>query len=207
MRHFILRTLTLSDLVLLTLGLPPKIPLHKDSGHFVALTCEREHSACGGNMIKAWVTTVLLFLFAVPAGQTADNLKAFPAAEEGMVRYVLQLPRQADESAFKVELIVGKTVQVEERNRYFFGGKIDAETIKGWGFTRYKVSTFGPMAGTRMAVDPNAPKVARFITLGGDPYIIRYNSRLPIVVYVPEGVEVRYRIWAAGAEVKVIEKG
>ena len=124
-----------------------------------------------------------------------------------MVRYVLQLPKQADESAFKVELIVGKTVQVDERNSYFFGGKIEEETIQGWGFTRYKVSTLGPMAGTRMAVDPNAPKVARFITIGGDPYIIRYNSLLPIVIYVPEGVEVRYRIWTAGAEVKAIEKG
>jgi ecotin len=158
-------------------------------------------------MINAWVTTVLLVLFAVTAGQAADNMKAFPTAEEGMVRYVLQLPRQADESAFKVELIVGKTVEVDEQNRYFFGGKIDAETIKGWGFTRYKVRKLGPMAGTRMAVDPNAPKVARFITLGGDPYIIRYNSRLPIVVYVPEGVEVRYRIWTAGAKVRALEKG
>jgi ecotin len=63
------------------------------------------------------------------------------------------------------------------------------------------------MAGTRMAVDPNEPKVARFITLGGNPYIIRYNSRLPIVVYVPEGVEVRYRIWTAGAKVRALEKG
>ena len=61
--------------------------------------------------------------------------------------------------------------------------------------------------GTLMAVDPNAPKVARFITLGGDAYLIRYNSRLPIVVYVPEGVEARYRIWTAGAEVRTIEKG
>jgi ecotin len=49
--------------------------------------------------------------------------------------------------------------------------------------------------------------VARFITRGGAPYIIRYNSRLPVVVYVPAGVEVRYRIWTAGAEVKAIEKG
>ena len=158
-------------------------------------------------MIRAWVITVLLLLFAVPSGHAADNLKAFPAAQEGMVRYVLQLPRQDDESAFKVELMVGKTAQLDERNHYFFGGKIEAETIKGWGFTRYQVSKFGPMAGTRMAVDPNAPKVSRFITLGGDPYIIRYNSRLPIVVYVPEGVEVRYRIWTAGAEVKAIEQG
>jgi len=157
--------------------------------------------------IKTWATTILLFLFAMPTGQAADNMKAFPPAEDGMVRYVLQLPRQADESAHKVELIVGKTVQAEERNRYFFGGKIEEETIKGWGYTRYKVSSLGPMAGTLMAVDPNAPKVARFITLGGGPYLIRYNSRLPVVVYVPEGVEVRYRIWAAGAEVKAIEKG
>ena len=74
-------------------------------------------SAYGGNMIKAWVTTVLLVLFAVPAGQAADNMKAFPPAEEGMVRYVLQLPKQDDESAFKVELIVGKTVQVDERKQ------------------------------------------------------------------------------------------
>jgi ecotin len=158
-------------------------------------------------MTKAWATPVLLFLFAVPAGQAADNLKAFPPAEEGMVRYVLQLPKQAEESAFKVELMVGKTVQVDEQNRYFFGGKIEAETIKGWGFTRYRVSKLGPMGGTRMAVDPNAPKVPRFIPIGGEPYIIRYNSRLPIVVYVPEGVEVRYRIWTAGTETKALEKG
>jgi ecotin len=158
-------------------------------------------------MIKAWATTVLLFLLAVPAGQAADNMKAFPPAEKGMVRYVLQLPRQADESTFRVELIVGKTVQVDERNRYFFSGKIEEETIKGWGYTQYKVSKLGQMAGTLMAVDPNTPKVARFITLGGDPYIIRYSSRLPIVVYVPKGVEVRYRIWTAGPEVKAIEEG
>jgi ecotin len=157
--------------------------------------------------MKAWVTTVLLFLFAVPAGQAADNMKAFPAAGEGMVRYVLQLPAQADETGFKVELIVGKTVETDAGNRYFFGGRIEEETIKGWGFTRYTVSRLGPMAGTLMAVDPDAPKVARFITLGGAPFIIRYNSRMPVVVYVPEGVEVRYRIWTAGAEVKTIEKG
>jgi len=31
-------------------------------------------------MIKAWLATVLLFLFALPPGQAADNMKAFPAA-------------------------------------------------------------------------------------------------------------------------------
>jgi len=149
---------------------------------------------------------VLLLSSILPA-QAADNMKAFPPADQGKIRYVLQLPAQDDESAFKVELIAGKTVPVDEKNKYFFGGTIKEETIKGWGFPRYIVSELGPMAGTRMAIDPNAPKVARFITLGGDPYLIRYNSRLPIVVYVPKGVEVRYRIWTAGAEAKAMKKG
>jgi ecotin len=158
-------------------------------------------------VIKTLARAFLLFLFAVPAGLAADNMKAFPPAAEGMVRHVLQLPQQADESGFKLELIVGKTVETDAGNRYFFGGRIEEETIKGWGFPRYTLAKLGPLAGTLMAVDPNAPKVARFITLGGAPYIIRYNSRLPVVVYVPAGVEVRYRIWTAGAEVKAIEKG
>jgi ecotin len=158
-------------------------------------------------MKTACLTMVLSLLFAVPGLQAADNLKAFGPAQEGMVRYVLQLAAQDEESAFRVELVVGKTVKVDAQNRYFFGGKLEDEVVVGWGFTQYRVKELGPMGGTLMAVDPNAPKVARFITLGGDPYLIRYNSRLPIVVYVPEGVEVRYRIWAAGTELKTIEKG
>lgn len=146
-------------------------------------------------------------LSSVMPAHAADNMKAFPPAEEGQVRHVLQLPTQADESAFKVELIVGKTVQVDEKNNYFFGGRVEQITIQGWGFPRYVVSKLGPMAGTLMAVDPNVPRVARFITLGGDPCLIRYNSRLPIVVYVPEGVEVRYRMWTAGAKAIAMDKG
>lgn len=51
--------------------------------------------------MKTWATTFLMVLFAASAGEAADNLKAFPPAEEGMVRFVLQLPEQADESALK----------------------------------------------------------------------------------------------------------
>ena len=62
------------------------------------------------------------------------------------------------------------------------------------------------MAGTRMAIDPNTPTVNRLVTLGGDPYLIRYNSRLPIVVYAPEEAEVRYRIWSAAPETQAMER-
>ena len=150
--------------------------------------------------------TALSLFAAVVSAQAGDIMKAFPPAEEGMVRYVLNLPKQDDESVFKVELIVGKTVQVDEKNRYFFGGTIEKETIKGWGYTRYYVSKLGPMAGTLMGVDPNAPKIDRFMTLGSEPNIIHYNSLMPIVIYVPEGVEVRYRIWLTDVESKAMQK-
>ena len=155
----------------------------------------------------AWFIIVVLFSSVVTTAQAVDDMKAFPPADKGMTRHVLRLAEQKDEFAFKVELIAGKTVQVDEKNRFFFGGKISEETIEGWGFPKYVVSQLGPMAGTMIAVDPNAPKVDRFITLGGEPYLIRYNSRLPIVVYAPEGVEVRYRIWRADAEKGVMKEG
>lgn len=156
--------------------------------------------------LVAAIAALVVCGMALPS-YAADPLQAFPPAEAGMVRHVLQLPKQADESALKVELIVGKSVLLDAQNRYFFGGRIQKEEIKGWGYPRYVVSGLGPMAGTQMAVDPNAPKVERFVALAGEPYLIRYNSRLPVVVYVPEGTEVRYRIWKAEPQAKPVAKG
>ncbi len=128
---------------------------------------------------------------------TNENLKAFPPAQTGQTRHVLMLPECADESLFKVELIVGKSVETDEANRYFFLGKLEEETIEGWGFNYFSLQELGPMAGTLIAVQPDVPKVRRFVSLGGEPHLLRYNSRLPLVVYVPEGVEVYYRLWRA----------
>ena len=113
-----------------------------------------------------------------------------------MTRHVIRLPKQKDETAFKIELIIGKTVRTDANNRYFFGGALETEIIPGWGFNRYILRKLGPMAGTLMAVDPDAPQVERFISLGAET-LLHYNSRLPLVVYVPAGVEVRYRRWRA----------
>jgi ecotin len=150
---------------------------------------------------------LLHLVTAAYAGEAEDNLAAFPPAEPGMVRYVLQLPERTDESLFQLELIVGRTVETDAVNRYFLLGQIETKNIDGWGYTRYVVDKAGPMAGTLMAVDPDAEKVSRFISLGGPPYLIGYNSRLPVVVYVPEGAEVRYRIWSTAAEAQAMTRG
>ena len=158
-------------------------------------------------MKKILALSMILLLSWIQLASAADNMKAFPPADEGMVRHVLQLPAKKDESLFRIELIAGQTVKLDKENGYFFAGKFEQENIEGWGYTRYLLKDLGPMAGTRMATNPDAPKVDRFVSLGGEPYFVRYNSRLPIVVYAPKDVVVRYRIWSAGAKVMPIKEG
>lgn len=151
-----------------------------------------------GEMKPFILLSIIIGLFHPVHG--VEDLEAYPEAGEGMTRHVLVLPSGVEESLFKVELIVGKQVQVDTVNRFFFAGQIEDDTIEGWGFTRYLVKDLGPIVGTRMAVPPGTPMEQRFVSLGNEPFLVHYNSKLPVVVYVPEGSEVKYRIWSAGPE-------
>jgi ecotin len=76
--------------------------------------------------------------------------------------------------------------------------RLDPKPLEGWGYTYYEFSGTGQVASTLMAPPPGAEPVAAFVQ--GTPLTVRYNSRLPIVIYAPDGYEIRYRIWAAAAE-------
>lgn len=149
----------------------------------------------------------LLLTLLLSSLQAADPLEAYPPAEEGMTRHVLKLPAKEDESNLKVQLVLGRTVEIDAANRYFFGGKIESRTIEGWGYSYHILPNLGPMGGTLMAVPPDLPKAERFIAIGGEPYLIRYNSKLPIVIYTPKDVEVRYRLWRGDAETTPVTEG
>lgn len=138
--------------------------------------------------------------------ESAKYLKAFPAAEEGVSKFVIQLPHKTrqEEGDFRVELIVGKEVETDGVNRVFAGGTIEDKPLKGWGFTYYRVEKFGPLGSTLIGVPPGTPKVKKFVSM--TPKLIRYNSRVPVVVYVPDGVEVRYRVWSASEKTEKAEK-
>ena len=143
-----------------------------------------------------------------PAAKPKANhkyLKAFPKAAEGMSRFVIVLPdkTRAQEGAFKVELIVGKMMDTDGVNRMFLSGKLEPKPLKGWGFTYYQAK-LGPAASTLIGVPPGTPPVHKFVA--GPSQLIRYNSRIPVVVYVPKGAEVRYRIWSATPDTKKAAK-
>ncbi len=54
---------------------------------------------------------------------------------------------------------------------------------------------------------PDGKKTKKFVTAYlGDHALIRYTSKLPIVVYAPENIEVKYRIWKAEENVQSAEQ-
>ncbi len=122
------------------------------------------------------------------------------------MRYVITVPKIEVEESHKVELIVGKTVQTDGVNRTFFGGKMEEVELKGWGYSYYEVKELGPMASTLIGVPEGQKPVEAFVRMNHQLPLLRYNSRMPIVVYLPEGVELRYRIWDAGKE-EIAPKG
>ncbi len=134
-------------------------------------------------------------------------LKAFPQAEKGMVRYVIALPHKerGEDANFRVELIVGQEMLTDGVNLMRLGGTIEAKPLEGWGFTYYKVEKLGPGASTLIGVPPGTPKVKKFVA--GPSTLIRYNSRVPLVVYVPKGGQVRYRIWKAAETTEKAQEG
>ena len=104
-----------------------------------------------------------------------------------------------------MELVAGQTMMTDGVNRMHLATKIESRPLKGWGYTFYEVTGRPIAASTRIAVPEGTPQKEAFVK--GAPLMIPYNSRLPVVVYLPKGLEIRYRIWSAEPEFKPASKG
>ena len=120
-----------------------------------------------------------------------------------MQRHVIRLPALDDEDASKVELVVGRELEVD-CNQHWYGASLSKEVVSGWGYSFYVIEKMGGPASTLKAC-PGETKERRFVTARLGDSLLRYNSRLPLVVYVPKGFEVRYRVWSASDETGVAD--
>lgn len=132
-----------------------------------------------------------------PTASAVENLKVYPAPAEGMARYVILLDSLGSDAEYdyQVELIPGKMVDVDMCNRHGLSGGITEKTVTRFGYNYYEFTSTGDVFSTQMACMDDE-KVSKFIS--GQTTKIRYNSLLPVVVYAPEGFELKYKIWKAG---------
>ncbi len=129
-----------------------------------------------------------------------EDVAPYPKAENGFTRQVIHLAPQTREDNYQVEILAGKTLTVD-CNHQRLGGVLEEKNLEGWGYPFYRLEKVsGPMS-TLMAC-PDGKNKQDFVPVVGEGFRLRYNSKLPIVVYVPKDVEVRYRIWSASDNVE-----
>ncbi|GAA0500565.1 serine protease inhibitor ecotin [Tatumella terrea] len=127
-------------------------------------------------------------------------MKPYPLAEAHMQRNVILLPPLSNEQHYRVELIIGKKAMTD-CNLVHLAGSMTEETAKGWGYPYYRVTLQPGLISTRRACIP-AKKTSRLVTLpAASEKLLRYNSKLPLVVYAPQGIQVSYRLWKGGEDV------
>lgn len=147
------------------------------------------------------IVIALLAATCTSAFASNDILTPFPQAEKGMKRQVIQLPEQKDEAQYKVELLIGQKLEVD-CNQHRLGGQLNSKTLEGWGYDYYLFDKVTSPVSTMMAC-PDGKKTEKFVTAYlGDHSLLRYNSKLPIVVYTPENIEVKYRLWKADEKIE-----
>lgn len=151
------------------------------------------------------MTLVTAFSFATVACATGptpelSSVADFPAASEGQARHVIWLAEQPHEELLKVEIVPGKLMMTDCNTRGLMGD-FTKKDLSGWGYSYYQLDNVAGPIATMMACPDNTKKEA-FVPVQGDNFIQRYNSKLPVVVYAPKGVEVRYRIWSASEQLQ-----
>lgn len=126
------------------------------------------------------------------------EIEMFPKAKEGFKQVYIQLPVAKNENDLKVEFFVGADKMLD-CNKHFLMGNVKSQDLQGWGYSYYEVESTGETGGTLMGC-PDQKKTKKFVSL--QPEIVRYNSKLPLVFYVPKDLEVRYRILRPDAAMK-----
>lgn len=125
-----------------------------------------------------------------------------PSPREGERRclFVLDpLEHYVESKDRMVELLPGRVETVDGVNTYYINGCTTEEKFPGLDYTCYRVDLRDTYR-SRCAVPPEATPEEKFISQRHRK-LIPYNSRKPVVVYLPEDAQLHYRIWTGGQEV------
>ncbi|KZR90331.1 ecotin family protein [Synechococcus sp. MIT S9508] len=162
------------------------------------------------NPIACFGAALSLFVLAALPGVAIPrlNLTGYPEPAPGLKRWVIQpsglLPKSTDPliSAhpldWRIQLIVGQTVSLDCNTMRLSGSGMTMRMLpKASGKSLFEVK--GPVAviSTKMACPDDQPTRTSFLSLGKQPYLVPYNASWPIVVDLPVGTELRWRVWKA----------
>ncbi|MCL1130056.1 serine protease inhibitor ecotin [Shewanella sairae] len=126
-----------------------------------------------------------------------NETKMYPRPESGQEQHILTLPKLDNEADYMVEIEIGQTQMVDCNKRGLIG-ELKQLSVEGWGYNYYQVDKIVDGPSTMMACFDQA-KTEKFLKINAD-LLLKYDSRLPKVFYLPENSELRYRIWKVDSD-------
>ena len=105
------------------------------------------------NILTHVLIAGLVGLSVAAFGAEHPELQAFPAAQEGLERFVIVLPEKerGEEDSFRVEIIVGKDMLTDGVNLVRLATTIETRVLAGWGYPYYEVAGSSETMSTMMA--------------------------------------------------------
>ncbi|WP_137227057.1 serine protease inhibitor ecotin [Shewanella sp. MEBiC00475] len=128
--------------------------------------------------------------------QALSATKMYPVPEAGMVQHILTLPALNNEQQYLLEVQIGQQKMVD-CNKVRLIGEISSLSLPGWGYIYYQVDNI--IQGPNTLMMCTEPKKEKFIVLNKS-MTQPYDSRQPIVFYLPEGTDLRYRVWKTASD-------
>lgn len=147
--------------------------------------------------LLTFVMTIVIAMTGFSQNNDKIDIKIFPTPKEGYKQVIIDLKANKNEDLIKLEIVVGKNAKVDKCNRHFLVGEIKSQNLEGYGYTFYNFTSDGAIASTKMGCMDNE-LVDKFVT--GQPQVIDYNSKVPVVIYVPNDMEVKFRFWKSKAK-------
>ena len=148
--------------------------------------------------MKKLILLLLLPLLSLSA--IKDDI--YPKAEKEMEKHTIILEEKEKEENYMVKLKFGREKLLDCNNYFLLGGKIEEKILEGYGYNYYIFNGKDEMGSTKMGCSVNT-KTQKDVFYNVEE-IIRYNSKLPVVIYAPKGVFVDYAVYEkiAGKKLK-----
>ncbi|MCY9861319.1 hypothetical protein OTK49_02160 [Vibrio coralliirubri] len=150
-------------------------------------------------LLSGSVTAQSLSLATINIGEhppviTTDDLKMYDVADlnnkTDIKRHVIALTPLSDEYEAKVELRI-KTTKKLDCNARNLMVNTTKKTVNGWGYNYYVAEVSGIQSTMMMCHE--SPKVKEIYAAPQE--LLRYNSKLPLVIYTPSDVQLEVRVW------------
>ncbi len=136
------------------------------------------------------IALVLTFICGTTAGATG-LLDQYPETKDGKRRVVIDLPKLSS-NEHKVELIISKFLPNSDCNGKVLKGEIKSALIEEY-YPYYDVQANGGYTGTMKACSETKPETI----YGRSSLVIDVKKHRPLVIYIPEAVDVEYRVLKA----------